>query len=469
MNTFGTVISSSMIQNMLETDANEAFDLISFNLLFHVFLVGMIPSYMVSLVSLNNLSVKNEIKSKFYVLFALLIVTSSSIYITLKDVSFIGREYRNLRYYINPIFPISSVYKTFKSNTILNNGPLKKLYSDSYIIENSNISEKHTVLVIVVGETARASNFNINGYARQTTPLLNSLDIINYPKTSSCGTATAESLPCMFSDITHSNFDIKKIRSRENLLDALTYADINVLWKDNNSGCKGVCARSETEVMHLINDPALCKDNECHDEILLKNLSAYIRKTDKDTVIVLHQLGSHGPAYYKRTPEKYAKFQPTCKSKALQECTNDEIKNSYDNTIYYTDYLLSRLINTLKTNSNIADTAMIYMSDHGESLGESGIYLHGLPYFMAPKEQTNIPFIVWLSDNTKSNKSIDYACLEKQSQKPHSHDNLIHSVLGLMNIQTHMYNQDLDIFSSCRAKKSNIASNKSNAIFIDKS
>ncbi len=448
-----------MIQNMLETDINEALDLISFNLFVHIFLIGVIPSYIASLVSLKNKSIKNEIKSKFYVLFALSIVTSSSIYITLKDVSFIGREYRDFRYYINPVFPLNSVYKTLQLNTTRNNAPLKELYSDSYVVENSKKSEKHTVLVIVVGETARASNFNINGYTRQTTPLLNSLNIINYPKTSSCGTATAESLPCMFSDITHKNFDIKKIRSRENLLDALNYADINVLWKDNNSGCKGVCARSETEIMHLINDPALCKDNECHDEILLKNLSTYIKKTTRDTVLVLHQLGSHGPAYYKRTPEKYAKFQPICNSKSLQDCTNNEIKNSYDNTIYYTDYLLSRLINTLKTNSSIVDTAMIYMSDHGESLGESGIYLHGLPYFMAPKEQTNIPFIVWLSDDLKNDESIDYACLEKQSSEPHSHDNLIHSVLGLMNVRTHMYNQNLDIFSACRTKKSKIASN----------
>ena len=463
MNVYGTIISVSMIQNVVETDVHEASDLLSLNLFKYIFFYGVIPSIIVYFITIKDQTFVSEFKTRAGVFLVLLVITSTSVYMVLKDVAFIGRENKDLKHYLNPIYPIASVYKYIKFSTQSNKArPLEEVFSDSVVSEISANSGKNTVLVIVVGETARASSFKLNGYTRDTTPQLSKMDIVNYSNVSSCGTATAESLPCMFSNITHNGFDIDKIRHQENLLDALKYANINVQWRENNSGCKGVCKRGETQVMSLLDNKGLCDGKECFDEILLSNLKSYIRNLTKDTVIILHQQGSHGPAYYKRVPEKFAVFQPECKSKALQDCSNEQITNSYDNTILYTDYVLSEVINILKDNTDVANTAMLYMSDHGESLGENGVYLHGLPYFMAPEEQTKIPFIVWLSDNIKNNKGISETCLNAHASSRHSHDNLTHSVLGLMNIKTKSYDNELDIFSTCRRNTSNIVNNNGN-------
>ncbi len=448
-----------MIQNIVETDVHEAFDLISLNFIKHVFIYGILPSVAVYFVTLKKQSFTGEFQTRVGVFLVLLFVTSTSVYIVLKDVAFIGREHRELKHYINPVFPISSTYKYFKFSGKEQDSPLEKVFSDSEVVNISVESDKKTVLVIVVGETARASNFGLNGYARDTTPRLNKMNVVNYSNTFSCGTATAESLPCMFSNVTHNTFDIDKIRHQENLLDALNYASINVQWRENNSGCKGVCKRSETQIMSLTGSAELCEGDECYDEVLLSNLQKYISNINKNTVIVLHQQGSHGPAYYKRVPKKFAVFQPECKSKALQDCSNEQITNSYDNTILYTDYLLSEVVNILKSSSDKADTAMIYMSDHGESLGEKGVYLHGLPYFMAPDEQIKIPFFLWLSEGIKKTKNISGECLNASAGDSHSHDNLTHSVLGLMNITSKNYNHELDVFSVCRQDVSKMAKN----------
>jgi lipid A ethanolaminephosphotransferase len=450
---YGTVISYSMIQNVIETDTHEAFDLLNLGLLLHVLLYGVVPSIVVFLIKLKQTTSVKEIYSRMTALMLLVLITSSSVYASYKELSFLGRENRDLRYYINPVYPIISLYKHIKISNKNKHREFIKIYKDSVVNNMSYNQKKPKLLVLVVGETARADSFSLNGYSRNTTPKLAQQDIINFSNTSSCGTATAESLPCMFSDIEHNSFDLDKIRHRENLLDALSYAGIDTLWRDNNSGCKGVCARSKTEFMNTITDTDLCNGDECYDEILLHNLKAKIAEITKDTVFILHQQGSHGPAYYKRVPNEYAVFQPLCSSKAVQDCSNAQVTNSYDNTIYYTDYFLDSVIKMLKAKNNV-DTAMIYMSDHGESLGENGIYLHGLPYFMAPKEQTHIPFIIWLSDKIQNSENIDTNCMKNISSQAYSHDNLLHSVLGLMNVKTKHYKADRDVFSGCSVPNS---------------
>lgn len=444
----GTVISYSMIQNVFETDAHEAMDLLNVKIFLYIFIYTIIPSIFIISVKFKNRSVLTELKSRFSILLILTLITSSLVYTSYKEISFLSRENRELRFYINPVYPLVSLYKYIKISNKNTNQEMVKLYGDSKISNTSLKSNKPSLLILVVGETARAKNFSLNGYIRNTTPELSREKIFNFSNTSSCGTATAESLPCMFSDIGHESFDLNAIRHRENLLDALNYAKIDVLWKENNSGCKGVCTRTETELMNTITDADLCNNGECYDEILLHNLDKKISEISTDTVIILHQQGSHGPAYYKRVPEKYAVFKPSCDIKAVQDCSTEEVINSYDNTILYTDYFLSRVINTLKNKSTI-NTAMIYMSDHGESLGENGVYLHGLPYFMAPEEQTHIPFIVWLSPKIQTAQNIDTSCLQNNTQEKYSHDNLLHSVLGLMNVETKHYKPALDVFSAC--------------------
>jgi lipid A ethanolaminephosphotransferase len=225
----------------------------------------------------------------------------------------------------------------------------------------------------------------------------------------------------------------------ENLLDVLSRAGFSILWRDNNSSSKGVAARlKEENIRHL----------DQNDEALLTGLDNYIKSLKHDAVIVLHQLGSHGPAYHKRYPEEFNKFKPGCNTNEIQSCKKSDLVNTYDNTILYTDYILTKIIETLENNTQL-NTAMIYISDHGESLGEYGIYLHGTPYLIAPKEQTHIPWIMWLSDSFSQEFGVDVNSLRVKAETgKYSHDNFFHSVLGLLDIKTHEYDESLDIFKN---------------------
>ena len=220
---------------------------------------------------------------------------------------------------------------------------------------------------------------------------------------------------------------------------------MQVLWRDNDSGCKGVCARVPTDDLNYAQIAPYCNNNECYDEVLLHKLDDYINTNLGDKLIVLHKRGNHGPAYYKRYPTQFNKFTPTCNSNELHKCTDAQIVNTYDNIIVYTDYFLDSIIKYLEKNNNKYQSALIYVSDHGESLGEKGIYLHAIPYVFAPQEQKHIPFIVWFSQDFAIGNKQHLPSLTKQE---FSHDHLFHTLLGLFNVQTVAYQPQLDIFAS---------------------
>jgi lipid A ethanolaminephosphotransferase len=275
--------------------------------------------------------------------------------------------------------------------------------------------KRRTVTIIVVGETARAMNFSLNGYERDTNPRLSKQDgLINFTQVQSCGTATAVSLPCVFSGFTREDYSEGKARSQEGLLDVISYAGIDVLWRNNNSGCKGVCDRVYYEDLSLPKpgDP-FCNTEECYDERLLQGLPGVIRNAKRDIVIVLHQKGSHGPAYRNRYPAEFQRFGPVCTTNEVGKCSRESIVAAYDNTIAYTDYFLSKTIDLLRTagaEDNV-DTAMLYFSDHGESLGEKNMYLHGAPYVMSPEEQRHVPMMLWFDDGYSERFDIKRECL----------------------------------------------------------
>jgi lipid A ethanolaminephosphotransferase len=240
----------------------------------------------------------------------------------------------------------------------------------------------------------------------------------------------------------------------ENLLDVLQRAGLAVLWLDNQSGCKGVCDRIPNEETTRSKDPQLCTQDECLDEIMLKGLDGKIaalgrERWSKGVVIVMHQMGSHGPAYYKRSPAFAKKFQPECTTNILQDCDRQQVVNAYDNSIVYTDHLLAQVIEWQKMRQNDMAMAMIYMSDHGESLGERNLYLHGLPYAIAPDVQKRVPWVTWLSPQIQQQRGIGQTCLNQLPDRSLSHDNLFHSVLGLLNVQTQLYRPGLDAYSRC--------------------
>jgi len=247
--------------------------------------------------------------------------------------------------------------------------------------------------------------------------------------------------------------DDRDAQNLENLLDVLQRAGLAVTWLDNQSGCKGICER----IPHLdtggLSDPALCSQGECFDEILLAQLPGQLQKLEpsrraRGTVAVLHMMGSHGPAYFKRVPQARKHFLPECTNQALQNCELSTIVNAYDNTARYTDHVLASLIQWLKHRAR--PSALLFVSDHGESLGENGLFLHGMPYAIAPLEQTHVPMVMWVSPAWQSRAGLKTDCLAKKAGQPYSHDNLFHTVLGLAQVQTKARNKNLDITEGCR-------------------
>jgi lipid A ethanolaminephosphotransferase len=304
--------------------------------------------------------------------------------------------------------------------------------------------------VLVVGETVRAQNWGLNGYARQTTPRLAATPgAINFTDVTACGTNTEVSLPCMFSPDGRDGYDKARLANSESLLHVLEHAGVHTLWRDNQSGCKGVCTGLSAESMHRT-AARDCGAHECHDGVLLDGLDAAIDRWPGDQVIVLHQIGSHGPAYHRRVPARLQRFRPTCDTDDIGHCSRDQVVNSYDNTVLATDALLADAIALLARRDD-RDAALLYISDHGESLGENGLYLHGLPWAIAPDTQKKVPMLAWLSPGLASGRHIDRSCLQRRAQAPASHDDLFHSVLGLFEVRTTIYDRRHDLFSECVA------------------
>lgn len=448
MNAYGVVIHRLMIQNVLESDYSEVGDLLNIRLACYVVALGVLPSMLLLKINLNFGSFGAEVRRKLTFVIAAFIGCLILILSMSMDYASFFRNHKEIRQMANPLNFIYAglSYATTGDGVV----EVKPIEDDAVVSVFGKAQSKPTLFILVLGETARADHFGINGYARDTTPLIANQHIINFPKVTSCGTETAVSVPCMFSSLGRSGYSDSKGKSQEGLLDVIDHAGISVLWRDNNSSCKGVCNRVAYEEMLHLQVSELCSGAECFDEILLHKLDEKLVAAKGSKVIVLHQKGSHGPDYFKRYPQDKEIFAPVCKTNQLQSCTNQEVVNAFDNTIHYTDYFLNKTIEWLKSKSSDYNTSLIYLSDHGESLGENGLYLHGMPYSIAPKEQKQVPFFMWLSEGYSDANHVDIQCLQRMSENSYSHDNLFHTVLGLLNIQTEVYKAKLDILAECR-------------------
>jgi len=453
---YSIIVDKNMIQNVFETDVREASELLSFSFVFHLAVFGLLPIIAVTALRVRYGSWIRESAKRVMFLVGALILAGILIWANYKNFVLIGREHRELRMLINPTSTLYETYKYAKDKfSAGTKGQVEQIGLDAKqngnFVAVSHASGKKNLVVLVVGETARSENFSLNGYQRKTNPELEQDGVVSFRNAYSCGTSTAESVPCIFSHFDRENYSSTAEPNYENILDVLSHAGVHVLWRDNNSGCKGACARVETEDVSNLTVPELCSKEECFDEILLHQLQDRIKsiKGNGDILVVLHQKGSHGPAYYKRHPQEFSKFMPECMDNAPQNCEREALINAYDNTIAYTDHLLHRTIEFLKKHNNRYNSVLLYASDHGESLGENGIYLHGLPYVMAPEQQRHIPIITWVSDSYAASYGVSNQCLMKQVDMPYSHDNIFHSLLGLFGVETSLYRQDHDIFSTC--------------------
>ncbi|MDB5839000.1 MAG: putative rane-associated metal-dependent hydrolase [Herminiimonas sp.] len=450
MRHYTVFFDAGMVRNILHTDVKEARELLSFNLIIQILVYGVVPGAFVMGIQFKQRSLRRAalVRAGFLVGSAILIVVCVAL--VFQDMAATMRNQKELRYLITPGNYLTSLARVLTADTNQARAARLPLGTDAALAASWDKRSKPALLIVVVGETARAANWGLNGYVRQTTPRLAASDVINYPHVSSCGTNTEVSLPCMFSPFGRKNYDEKKIRGHESLLHVLEHSGIKTLWRDNQSGCKGVCDGLEQQQLENSRHATLCDGERCLDEILLDNLEAELTRTKGNLVVVLHQLGNHGPAYYRRYPAAFRRFTPTCETADFGKCSQQEIVNSYDNALLYTDHFLDQAIQRLKA-QRTHDAAMIYVSDHGESLGENGFYLHGLPYAMAQKEQTQVPMVMWLSDSFASSFGLDMDCLRKRASLPISHDYLFHSVLGLLQVKTQVYDKSYDLYASCRA------------------
>lgn len=458
MSTYHVMIDLNILQSALDTDYAESLALITPSLLITFLFFAIFPVFIVVLLPIK------PIKNPFYFLLRRLfsIITAMVILIFIafvfyKNYATFMRNNFNIIKYITPSNYITALYKQYdyyKYKKL----PFIELGNDAYQQMPSHSNKQKNVMILIIGETARAQNFSLGSYTKTTNSLLAKQSIIYFKNTTSCGTVTAYSLPCMFSRMSKAEFDLKRASKQSNILDILQKTGINILWIDNDGGCKGVCERINTIHMtdQIQKDPALCQHSNCYDEILLQELPQILNKIEKDTLIILHTVGSHGPAYYQRYPQKYRKFTPTCDTNEINRCSKDALINTYDNTIVYTDAIINQSIDLLKQYDNRFNTLLMYISDHGESLGENNIYLHGMPYSIAPIEQTHIPLILWLSEQYKKQHYIDQDCLVlNANEKDFSHDNLFHTLLGIFNVNTKEYQSLLDILGHCEITSPN--------------
>ncbi len=448
MQEYGVIINDKMIQNIFETDTNEVKDLLNIKLFLNLFFLGILPSLAVYKTEIIKRPLKSELFSRLK-LIGFNVISIVGLYFAFSKywVSFF-RSHKTLRMYTNPTYYLYSLGKYINEKYFTKPIKFKHIGLDAVQLKE----KKPKLIIFVLGEAARWDHFSLNGYKRDTNPNLETTkDLINFPDVHSCGTETAVSVPCMFSPYTKSEYSDKLAKNTDSVIDVINRAKVNVLWRDNDSGSKGVASRIKNyEDFNNANIKPFCKDGNCVDEVLFVGLQKWIDdiNNSNNILIVLHTKGSHGPAYYKRYPKEYEKFKPVCKNNQLQNCKKEEVINAYDNTILYTDHFLKKTIEFLKKNQKKYNVAMYYMSDHGESLGENGIYLHGMPYFIAPDAQKHPASVVWFGKGF----DINISCVKSIASKSYTQDNIFSTLLGLIDVKTKVYNPKMDIFKECRVK-----------------
>lgn len=457
---YRVVMDPTMIANVLQTDPNEARDLMSWRMAFHVMLVVLLPGLALWRMRIVPMRFVSKLWRNAALLLLAVVVALVAAVSMNRQLAPLMRNNIHLRYMMNPVASLYSAGSVLIKPMFKRSRKLIPITAGTTLGASYAGQARPPMFVMVVGETARADHFGLNGYARDTTPELAARGVLSYRDVHSCGTNTLASVPCMFSPLGKTGYESRK-DDYENLVDVLQAAGLAVLWLDNQAGCKDVCTRipnaSAYDTLTPAQKSALCDGEECLDDVMLKGLDERIaalpaERRAKGVVLVMHQMGSHGPAYYKRSAPDVKRFLPECKTNALAECGHAELQNVYDNSIAQTDHFLAQTIDWLKAQSSRYDPALLYVSDHGESLGEYGLFLHGVPYSFAPEAQKHVPMVTWFSDGMSQRRKLSRPCMEAGLDVPLTHDNLFHTVLGLMDVGNSTYKPALDALASCRNK-----------------
>lgn len=450
MDRYAVYFDRAMLRNVLATNYKEAGELLGWDLVAYLVVFGVFPSILVWWPQLKRRPLGRALAVRVLWVAMALGVGVGSLMLVFADFASLMRNHKEVRHLLTPGNVVSALAGNAWGRAKRPSQPKLPVGADAKLGAGWMGRTRPALFVLVVGETARAQNFSLNGYHRDTNPELSRRGVINFPHAQACGTSTEVSLPCMFSSFGRRNYDEEKILTHESLLHVLARAGFQVQWRDNQSGCKGVCDGLREVQLDHADVPTLCAEGQCLDEILVRGMDGVARDTQGNLFVVMHQLGSHGPAYFKRYPPAFKRFTPACESEDLRSCSQAEIVNAYDNSLLYTDFVLGRVIDFLDRAQATHDTAMIYVSDHGESLGEGGLYLHGMPHAIAPDVQKNVPFLMWLSPAFQRSFGVSPGCMRSRADQPASHDNLFHSLLGVLDVETVAYDTRLDLFAPCR-------------------
>ncbi|EMD1841078.1 MULTISPECIES: phosphoethanolamine transferase EptA [Raoultella] len=450
---FGVVIDRAMITNILDTTPAESFALMSGKMVLTLGLSGVLMvafAWWIKISKAKTVWRSIAVRLLNILVSALLIVLVAALFY--KDYASVFRNNKELVKSLSPSNSIVAINSWYAHNK-MDNLPLVKIGEDAVQKPEMHSGPRKNLTILVLGETSRAQNFSLGGYERETNPRLKQDDVIYFANTTSCGTATAVSVPCMFSNMPRAHYDEELAHHQEGVLDILQRAGIRVLWNDNDGGCKGACDRVPHQNVTDLNLTGQCIEGECYDEVLFHNLESYIDNLQQDGIIVLHTIGSHGPTYYNRYPAEFRKFTPTCDTNEIQSCSQQQLTNTYDNTILYIDYVVDKAIKLLQSKQDKFTTSLVYLSDHGESLGEDGVYLHGLPWSIAPETQKHVPMLLWLSQDYQQRYGVSSQCLQQRAKTdPYSQDNLFSTLLGLLGVDTHEYQATDDILTPCRSE-----------------
>ncbi len=446
---FHTLFDSTMMESVFETNSSEISFYFNITTFLYLLAFGVLPCLLLLFVRITPYGRwTSAFVSRIGVVLVAIVGIGLIAETCYKDYASVGRN----NHYLNKMVIPAHIYsgaKYLNKTHFETKLAYKHLGMDAQMTAAPN--GKPTLMVIVLGETARAMNFAYNGYTRDTNPYTKDMGMIAFQDVSSCGTYTALSVPCMFSNMTRDSYDKPHAAAQDNALNVLQHAGVDVLWIDNDGGDKGVAKKlAYREISSSLKDED-CNGSTCFDAAMLKDAKSFIDNGAHDKLLVLHTIGSHGPTYWQRYPDAQAPFQPACNRSDIENCNDAQIRNVYDNTLVYTDYVLAQVVNELKSVSNDYNVMMTYISDHGESLGESGLYLHGTPYAIAPKEQTQVPWLLWMPEQYAEQKGFSKKCLEDKARNSIlSHDNLFHSLLGLYGVDSQVHNTELDITQSCQ-------------------
>ncbi|MGF6493274.1 lipid A ethanolaminephosphotransferase [Luteibacter sp. 621] len=447
--TFGVHLNEEIIQSIFETTRAEAAALITWAFVGWFLAFGVLPAVLVLLVPVRFMPGWRGLGWRGAVILAAAALLVVPPLLTGRNYVYFERNHRGMYDVYNPYAALSGTFHYLQKDVFRKKKAVTPIGTDATLAPGAAMAARKRVVVLVVGETARAENQSLQGYGRDTNPEMKRANAIYFSDAWSCGTATTVSVPCMFSNMTREKFDKPVAKAHWNALDVLQHAGVDVYWRDNDEGCKDVCARVPNDDLTDAKIATLCDASGCLDEVLLGDLADRIAKMRSPALVVLHIKGSHGPAYFQRYPAEFNVFKPGCDTAEVQTCTYAQTVASYDNTILYTDHILGRVVDTLKADPEV-DSAMMYLSDHGESLGENDVYLHGADWATGPSQQKHIPMLMWLSPGWVRDSGVRLDCMARRRTQPASQDNLFHTLLGFFDTSSEVYKPELDLLAGCK-------------------